>query len=122
VNLVGRVGGRFTFRLLLQPTVATFFAIRAGLKDARTGRAPYGWAVLSDSTKRRNLLSEGWADVAKVFAIAVIIDLVYQNIELRWFYPEESLIVAASLALVPYLLLRSPTNRIARRCRGTKKR
>ena len=40
-NLVGRVGGPMTFRLILQPTMAVFLAIRAGLKDAREeiGRA-----------------------------------------------------------------------------------
>jgi hypothetical protein len=113
-NLAARIGGPLTFRLIIQPTVAAFFAIRAGLKDAQEGRVPYGWVILTDRVNRRDLLREGWKDVAKVFVIAVIIDLVYQIIELRWFYPEEALIVAAILALIPYLLLRGPTNRIAR--------
>jgi hypothetical protein len=51
------------------------------------------------------LLRESWQDVAKVFVAAVIIDLIYQIMELRWFYPEEALIVATCLALLPYLLL-----------------
>jgi hypothetical protein len=37
-NLVGRVGGRLTLHLVLQPTMAAILAIRAGLKDAREGR------------------------------------------------------------------------------------
>jgi hypothetical protein len=114
-NLIGRIGGPLTFRLVLQPTVAIFFALRAGWKDAREGRAPYGWLILSDPIHRRDLLHEGWRDVGKVFVVAVIIDLVYQIIELRWFYPEEAMIVAATLALIPYLLLRGPANRMARR-------
>ena len=113
-NLAARIGGPLTFRLIIQPTVAAFFAIRAGLKDAQKGRVPYGWAIFTDQTNRRDLLREGWKDVAKVFVIAVAIDFVYQITELRWFYPEEALIVAAILALIPYLLLRGPTNRIAR--------
>jgi hypothetical protein len=36
-NLVGRWGGPMSFRLLIQPAVAIFFAIRAGLQDARQG-------------------------------------------------------------------------------------
>ena len=36
-NLDARVTGPMHFRLLLQPGVATFFAIRDGLKDAREG-------------------------------------------------------------------------------------
>src|SRR5579864_587899 len=88
-NLAARIGGPLTFRLIIQPTVAAFFAIRAGLKDAQAGRVPYGWIVLTDRFKRRDLHREGWKDVAKVFVIAVAIDLVYQITELRWFYPEE---------------------------------
>jgi hypothetical protein len=114
-NLIGRIGGPLTFRLVLQPTAAIFFALRAGWKDAREGRVPYGWVILSDPINRRDLLQEGWKDVAKVFVVAVAIDFVYQLIELRWFYPEEAVIVAAILALMPYLLLRGPANRMARR-------
>jgi hypothetical protein len=113
-NLAARIGGPLTFRLIIQPTVAAFFAIRAGLKDAQEGRAPYGWVILTDPVNRRDLLTEGWKGVAKVFVIAVAIDFVYQISELRWFYPEEALIVAAILALIPYLLLRGPANRVAR--------
>jgi hypothetical protein len=115
VNLIGRIGGPLSLRIVLQPTTAAFFAFRAGWKDAQQGRVPYGWHILSDPIKRRDLLHEGWKDVAKVFVVAVIIDLVYQIIELRWFYPEEAVIVAAILALIPYLLLRGPANRMARR-------
>ena len=67
------------------------------------------------NSSRRELLRESWQDIAKVFLAAVIIDLIYQIMELRWFYPEEALIVATCLALLPYLLLRGPINRIARR-------
>jgi hypothetical protein len=31
-NLIGRVSGPLTFRLILQPIMAVIFAIRAGLK------------------------------------------------------------------------------------------
>jgi lauroyl/myristoyl acyltransferase len=41
-------------------------------------------------------------------------DLIYQVIVLRWFYPLEALIVALVLAFLPYILLRGPVNRIAR--------
>ena len=104
-----------TFRLVLQPSVAIFFAIRGGINDAREGLEPHALAILTDPTKRRELLRESWQDVAMVFIAAVIIDFIYQIMELRWFYPEEALIVATCLALLPYLLLRGPANRIARR-------
>jgi hypothetical protein len=113
-NLVGRIGGPMTFRLVLQPAVAVFFAIRGGLEDAREGRRPHVWVILTDATKRKELLRESWQDVAKVFIAAVVIDFIYQVSELHWFYPEEALIVAGLLALLPYLLVRGLTNRIAR--------
>lgn len=113
-NLMGRITGPMSFRLVLQPAVATFLAIRAGLQDARTGNLPYTWAVLTDPAHRRDRMREGWKTVAKVFVAAVAIDLVYQLIVLRWIYPGEALIVAFLLACVPYLLLRGVVNRLMR--------
>lgn len=89
-NLIGRIGGPLTFRLIIQPTVAAFFAIRAGFRDTREGRVPYGWAVLTDSINRREFLGDGWKDVAKVFVAAMVVDCVYQMLELRWLYLEEA--------------------------------
>jgi hypothetical protein len=112
-NLGGRVGGPLTFRLILQPVVAAVLAIRAGLADARAGRPAYFWTILTNPGDRRELLREGWKAVAKVFTIALVIDIVYQLIVFRWVYPFEVLIVAFLLACVPYLLIRGPVNRIA---------
>jgi hypothetical protein len=112
-NLVGRVNGPMHFRLLLQPTMAAIFAIRAGMKDAREGRPAYFWSILAEPSARK-MITEGWQDVAKVFMMAMIIDAVYQLFVLRWFYPLDALIVAIVLAIVPYLLIRGPVNRIAR--------
>jgi hypothetical protein len=116
-NLVGRVHGPLTFRLLLQPAMAIFFAVRAGLHDARENRAPYFWALIYDPAHRREILHQGWKDVGKIFVLAVILDVMYQLIVFRWVYPGETVIVATVLALVPYLLIRGPVTRIRRRRR-----
>lgn len=113
-DLVGRVSGPMSFRLLLQPTVATYLAVRAGLQDAREGRAAYFWALVNDPAHRRQLLKDGWKSIAKVFTIAVVLDGVYQYLVLRWFYLGEALLVACLLAVVPYLLVRGPLNLVAR--------
>ena len=42
-------------------------------------------------------------------------DVIYQAIVLKTFYPGEAVIVALALAFLPYLLLRGPIARIARR-------
>jgi hypothetical protein len=113
-NLGGRVGGPMTFRIILQPLVATVLAVRAGLLDARTGKPPYFWTILTSPADRRELLREGWKAVAKVFTLAALIDAAYQVMVFRWVYPGEVLLVAFLLACVPYLLIRGPVNRIAR--------
>ena len=113
-DLLDRVSGPMKFRLVLQPVMAAIFAIRDGRRDAREGKAAYGWAIFIRPEHRRELLRDGWKSVGKVFVIAVIIDAVYQLIVLRWFYPGEALVVAAVLAFVPYLLIRGPANRLSR--------
>jgi hypothetical protein len=106
-----------TFRIILQPLMASIFAVRAGLKDAREERPPYFWTILTDATQRGHLICDGWRSVARVFVLAIVMDVIYQWIVLRWIYPGEMLIVAVALAVFPYLLLRGPVNRLARRWR-----
>jgi hypothetical protein len=112
-NLAGRVSGPMKLRLVLQPTMASIFAIRAGLTDAKVGRAPYLWALLTNPAHRSDMLRDGWKSVGKVFVIALALDVVYQLKELHTVYPIEALIVALLLAIVPYLLLRGLVTRLA---------
>jgi hypothetical protein len=70
--------------------------------------------MLSDSSHRRELLQDGWRDVAKVFVAAALIDVIYQWIALKWIYTGEALLVGVLLAVVPYVLVRGPVNRLAR--------
>ena len=113
-NLGDRVGGPLTFRLILQPAVAIFLAIRAGRRDARAGKPPYFVTILMSPANRHGLLREGWKEVAKVFVLAVLIDMAYQVMVLRWVYPFEALFVAFLLACVPYLAVRGLADRAAR--------
>lgn len=116
-NIVGRVGGPMTLRLVLQPLIAILYAVRAGLKDGRAGAPAYFWAMFASREHRRVLLREGWKDVGKIFVIAVGIDVIYQVIVQRWVYPGEVLLVAAILAFVPYVLLRGLVTRLTPRSR-----
>ena len=118
VNLEARPGGRFGLRFLLQPAMAIAFAIRDGLKDARTGRSPYFLTVLTNPAKRGERLREGLAATGKILVLAFLIDAVYQFIELGAFYPGEAIIVAIVLGFIPYFLIRGPAERIARWWRG----
>jgi hypothetical protein len=117
-NLIGRIGGPLSLRFLIQPLMATILAVRDGVKDAREGRPAYLWSLVTDAGHRRERLRNGWKSVGKIFVIALVLDTIYQIIVFRKFYPGEAMITAAILALIPYLLLRGPVNRLARRLRG----
>jgi hypothetical protein len=113
--MIGRSGGPFALRFILQPLMASVLGIRAGLADARAGHPPYLWSVFraDDVHDRRALLRHGWGDVKKVFIIAIILDIVYEIAVFHWVYPVQALIIAVVLALFPYLIFRGLTNRIA---------
>jgi len=112
-NLVDRVSGPMKFRIILQPVMASIFAILAGLKDAKAGKSPYFWALLTDPANRADMLKDGWKSVGKVFLLAMALDVVYQIIVLHTVYPGEVLIVAIVLAILPYLILRGLVTRLA---------
>lgn len=114
-DFVDRLSGPLRFRLVLQPVMAAIFAIVAGLKDARTGKPPYFWALVTDPAHRADMLENGWKSVGKVFVLALLLDVVYQFIVLRFVYPGEAIIVAFVLAIVPYLILRGLVTHLARR-------
>lgn len=114
-NLIDRVSGPMKFRLVLQPLMASIFAIRAGLKDAKAGRPPYFWSLITDPAHRADMMRDGWKGVGKVFILALVLDVVYQIIAEHFVYPGEAIIVACLLAIVPYLLLRGLVTRLTRK-------
>jgi hypothetical protein len=116
--LIARLDGPLHFRLFLQPGMALFFGICDGLKDAREGKPAYFWAMFTNPAHAKDLLESGFKSVTRVVIFALIMDAIYQLIVSHWFYPGEALLVAFLLAFVPYLLVRGPVNRIARRFPG----
>ena len=112
-NMVGRLTGPMKLRLVMQPLMASFFAIRAGLADARAGKPAYLWSLFTHPEKRGEMLKDGWKSVGKVFLMALILDVVYQFITVRFVYPLEAITTALLLAIVPYLILRGLTTRLA---------
>lgn len=113
-HLLARPSGPFAFRFVLQPVMATIFGVRDGIKDARAGRSPYFWLVLTDPNGRWARLKEGASHVGRVIGLSVVIDVAYQLIRFGWIHPLETIAVTFVLAFLPYLLIRGPANRIAR--------
>jgi hypothetical protein len=85
-----------------------------GPGDAKAGKPPYFWALLSNPGRRAEMMKDGWKSVGRLFILAVVLDVVYQVIVLRFVYPGEAIIVAVILAIVPYLILRGLVTRLAR--------
>ena len=113
-DLVGRLHGPFSFRFVLQPVMAVLYAARDGVLDARQGRPPYFWTIFTGRRDRWDLLREGQKAVARVIALGVVMDVIYQLMEFHWVHPIQLLVIVLALAFVPYVILRGPVNRIAR--------
>jgi hypothetical protein len=113
-NLFGRIDGPMAIRLAIQPLMAAAFALRDGLRDARQNHAPYGLSLFLDAEHRGHRLRDGWGSIRTVFCVALVVDVVYQLLQLDWVYIGEALIVAQIVALVPYVIVRSLANRVAR--------
>ena len=112
-GLVSRTEGPLKFRFFLQPAMAIFLAARSGLRDSREGKPAFFWALFVDSGHRTELLHDGWDAVWKLSLLAFALDCIYQIIVLHRLYPFDAFVVAVFLAIVPYLLVRGPVNRIA---------
>ncbi|MCX7305394.1 MAG: hypothetical protein NTV73_13835 [Hyphomicrobiales bacterium] len=119
-NMLYRPDGPFVFRFVLQPAMATLGALRDGIRDARTGRAPFLWTVLTNPTERGARLKESLFATSRIILLGLAIDTAYQIIEFKTFHPAEAVIIAFLLAFVPYVLLRGLIARIARSWVGDK--
>jgi hypothetical protein len=71
-ELLAREMGALHFRVALQPLVASFFAVRSGLRDAREGRPVFFWTLALDAPQRRVLVRQLWTDVGKLFVALVL--------------------------------------------------
>ena len=114
IDLPKRLTGPGRFRFVLQPTVAIFLGIRAGIADRRAGRPPYIFSLLSDRKRRWELLKEGIAEVSTLVAFAILLDAISQWLILRAIYPGPALVVGPVLIAFPYSASRALANRFSR--------
>ena len=116
-DTLARPGGPMTFRFILQPAIAAIAALRDGVSDARLGRRPYLWGMLRGmhtAEGRRGRLWEGIVSTGRILILGVVMDVIYQWVVFKTFYPAQAAVIAVLLAFVPYLLLRGPMERVAR--------
>jgi hypothetical protein len=113
-NLHLRASGPLHLRLLMQPAMACFLALRDGFKDARNDKPAYFWSLLTSPGNLSELLRDAVTSLAKLLLMAVALDAIFQFVALHAFYPGEAILVALLLAFIPYILLRGPANRAKR--------
>jgi len=113
-EIAARPDGPMAFRFYLQPAMSMIYAIISGRKDARERKPPYFWAMFTDPAHRVELMRDGWKSVRDVFLLAIAMDLIYQIMVLKGLRPLQGLVISVVLAIVPYLLVRGPVNRLAR--------
>jgi hypothetical protein len=106
--------GKGQLRLLLQPTMALIFGIRAGIADARAGHLPFGRRVLAGAEPRGQLIKESIKRALSPLVLAFVLDVILQRVTLGRVRPLVAIIVAAILVWIPFLLVRGVTNRVWR--------
>jgi len=114
-ELLGRASGPMHFRLIMQPLMATFLAFKAAKRDAAEGRPAFLLEFVRNPADRGRLARSAWGDLSKIFIIALVLDTIYQFIALHQFRIVQTLLVAITLAIVPYVLFRGPFTRLLRR-------
>jgi hypothetical protein len=117
-DLIERPDGPMRFRFILQPLMATIAAILHGRQDAQRGRSPYFWSMVRNPLERAARLREGLNATARIILLGLVMDVIYQLIVLKTFYPVEALIIAVVLAFLPYVVIRGVITRVARMSRG----
>lgn len=114
-DLIDRPDGPMRFRFILQPVMGAVAAIRDGKADALAGRAPYLWTVLNDKQRRAERMREGLNATARIILLGLVMDVIYQTLVLKTFYPNEAVIIALLLAFLPYVIIRGLALRAWRR-------
>jgi len=112
-NLIERSDAPMRFRFVLQPLMAAAFAIRDGLRDARAGRAPFFTTILWRPLERAGRLREALNATARIILLGLLMDLIYQILVFRRFFPNEAVIIALLLGFVPYAVVRGLATRAA---------
>jgi len=114
-ELPQRFTGPGRFRFILQPSIAILLGCRGGLADARTGRMPYLYGLLTGGHDRKELVQSGWHAIRDLVAMGIVLDAVAQLLIYRQVHPVVALVIGPTLIGLPYAVSRALTNRVARR-------
>src|SRR5438309_11325225 len=104
-NFVARPRGPLNLRFIIQPTLASIIALRAGLKDANAGRPAYLWAVFTNSDYRKSFLHGGLKDLRIPIVVGTALDVVYKIFIHLWIYPLELIFIMTLMIIFTFILI-----------------
>ena len=114
-DILARLSGPGKMRFVIQPLVAIILGVRSGINDARMGNAPFVWALVFHSSRRRELLESAVEAIKNLVAVAILADIISQYLIFHNVRPGAALLVGPVLITFPYILARALSNRLARR-------
>jgi hypothetical protein len=94
--------------------IAIILGIRSGRVDAKAGNAPYLFALIFGTGRRRELLGHGVATISTLLAMGIIMDVIFQQVLYSSVHPGAALLIGPILICFPYMLSRELTTRITR--------
>lgn len=113
-DLIKRPDGPMRFRFILQPVMAAIAAVRDGRADALAGHSPFFWTIMTRPEERMVRLREALNATARIVLLGVVMDVIYQALVLKTFYPAEAAVIALVLAFIPYVVIRGLALRVMR--------
>ena len=122
-QLLRRAGDPLHMRLITTPLVAIIFAIRAGLREAREGQAPFLWEFFTNPAQGQRLVRSQWKDIGRMVILAPRAGhrVASSKFCVRSFVVQ-ALILIVVLAIGPYSIVRGITNRLTRGVSTTARR
>jgi hypothetical protein len=101
------------FRMLVQPTVATFLGMRDGRTDARLGLPPFLLGLIEVPGTRGSRLRTAFHSIWKLLTMAMLMDAIVQVTYLNSLSVLGVIITGSVLGAIPYALARGLSNRVA---------
>jgi hypothetical protein len=113
----GLFGGKFQLRLILQPLFAIVLGVRLGIRDAKHGRRPFFLSMVTQKD-RLDVLRHGLRDAIIPLSLAFILDAILQHMINGRIRPLAAVVVGSLLIWLPFMIVRSLTNRAWRQRHG----
>jgi len=111
------ISGPGNLRFVVQPLIAILLAIRDGRNDAKAGTPAYLHELVFGSGRRAATLKGGLRAILMPLGAAVILDSILQIYIFDVWRLQAALVVGLCLVGIPYVLVRSISNRLFSRIR-----